>query len=82
MRQPPRHRRLMIALMGLGLAGLVGLLTLSAHAPEHAALLRLLAVAWFALFGAARLLVQLDQAVSGQDEAVQTWTRLRGRGDL
>jgi hypothetical protein len=81
MRPPRRHRHLLIALMTVGLAGFVGLLALSARLPAHCDVLRLAAFAWFAVFGAARLLVQLDQAVGEPEDIVQNWSRLRGRGD-
>jgi hypothetical protein len=82
MRPPRRHQRLLIVLMAAGLGGFVGLLALAAHVPAHANGLRLLAIAWFAVFGAARLLVQLDQAVGAPEDAVRNVARLRGRGDV
>ena len=82
MRPPRRHRHLLIVLMVLGLGGFVGLLALGARMPAHGEVLRLVAFAWFAVFGAARLLVQLDQAVGEPEDVVRNWSRLRGRGDL
>ena len=82
MRPPRRHSRLLVALMVLGLGGFVALLGLGSRFPAHDDVLRLLAVAWFVVFGAARLLVHLDQAVGEADDALPRIARLRGRGEI
>lgn len=76
------HRRLLLVLMLAGLGGCAGLLAWSGHVPLHADLIRFFALVWLMVFGAARILVHLDEAL--QDEAPDTdhWSRLRGRGDL
>ena len=83
----PAHRRLLLVLMFAGLGGFAGLIALStrfgsAHVPLHADLIRFFALVWLMVFGAARILVHLDQALYDEDPDTDHWSRLRGRGDL
>lgn len=84
MHQPsPAHRRLLKLLSVAGLGGFAGLLAWAAHAPHEANLLRFFAIVWLMVFGAARILVHLDEALAEPGEAATAhWSRLRGRGDL
>ena len=62
--------------------GCAGLLAWSGHVLLHADLIRFFALTWLMVFGAARILVHLDEVL--QDEAPDTdhGSRPRGRGDL
>lgn len=76
------HRRLLMILLVAGLGGFTGLLAWAARAPHQADLLRFFAVVWLLFFGAARILVHLDEALDQPGEAAtQHWSRLRGRGE-
>jgi|GEM_PF-2693341 len=78
----PAHRRLLMILLVAGLGGFLGLMAWAAHvAHPQADLIRFFAVVWLLVFGAARILVHLDEALDQPGEAAH-WTRLRGRGDL
>ncbi len=78
----PAHRRLLMILLAAGLGGFSGLLAWAAHAPHQADLLRFFAIVWLLVFGAARILVHLDEALDQFGEgATQHWSRLRGRGE-
>ncbi len=78
----PHHRRLQAVLSIAGLGGFVGLLMWSAHAPHQADVIRLIAIVWLMVFGAARILVHLDEALGEPEDATRHWSRLRGRGDF
>lgn len=80
----PAHRRLLMILLVAGLGGGSGLLAWAAHAPHpQAELIRFFAIVWLLVFGAARILVHLDEALDQTGEAAtRHWSRLRGRGDL
>ena len=80
----PAHRRLLMILLVAGLGGFLGLMAWAAHvAHPQADLIRFFAVVWLLVFGAARILVHLDEALGQPGEAAtQNWARLRGRGDL
>ncbi len=78
----PAHRRLLLVLMLAALGGCAGLLAWAAHAPLHADLIRFFALAWLMVFGAARILVHLDESLQNEAPDTDHWSRLRGRGDL
>jgi hypothetical protein len=78
----PAHRRLLLVLMLAGLGGFAGLIAWSAHVPLHADLIRFFALVWLMVFGAARILGHLDQALYNEAPDTDHWSRLRGRGDL
>lgn len=79
----PAHRRLLMILLVAGIGGCSGLLAWAAHDPRHGDLIRFCAIVWLLIFGAARILVHLDEALGQPGEAAtQHWSRLRGRGEL
>jgi hypothetical protein len=78
----PAHRRLLMILLVAGLGGFFGLMAWAAHTPHQADVIRFFAIVWLLVFGAARILVHLDEALGQPGEAAtHHWARLRGRGD-
>jgi hypothetical protein len=71
-------------LLVAGLGGFFGFMAWAAHAAHpQADVIRFFAIVWLLVFGAARILVHLDEAMDQPGEAATyRWSRLRGRGEL
>lgn len=52
------------------------------HVPLHADPIRFFALVWLMVFGAARIVIHLDEALHNEEPDTDHGSRLRGRGDL